>query len=37
MQTYGISDGSVKRALAALRDDGLIETIKGRGSYVTKR
>jgi GntR family transcriptional regulator len=34
MQTYGVSDGTVKRALGQLREEGLIKTIVGRGSYV---
>ncbi len=33
MQTYGVSDGTVKRALRELRDGGLIRTYQGRGSY----
>jgi DNA-binding GntR family transcriptional regulator len=37
MQTYGVSDGSVKRAIAALRDDGLVKSITGRGTYVVER
>jgi GntR family transcriptional regulator len=36
MQTYGLSDGTVKRALGTLRDEGLIQTIPGRGSYVSE-
>ena len=34
MQTYGVSDGTVKHALAQLREEGLIKTVQGRGSYV---
>ncbi len=34
MQTYGVSDGTVKHALAQLREEGLIRTVQGRGSYV---
>jgi GntR family transcriptional regulator len=34
MQTYEVSDGTVKRALAELRREGLIVTYQGKGSYV---
>jgi GntR family transcriptional regulator len=37
MQTYGVSDGTVKRAISALRDEGLVQTIPGRGTYVVDR
>jgi GntR family transcriptional regulator len=33
MQTYGVSDGTVKRALVALREENLIVTYQGRGSF----
>ena len=33
MQTYGVSDGTVKRAMRELREQGLIKTYQGRGSY----
>jgi DNA-binding GntR family transcriptional regulator len=36
MQLYGVSDGTVKRAIRALRDEGLVSTVPGRGSYVTQ-
>jgi len=35
MQTYGVSDGTVKRAMRQLREEGLIRTYQGRGSYKT--
>lgn len=33
MQTYGVSDGTVKRALVQLREGSLIVTYQGRGSF----
>jgi DNA-binding GntR family transcriptional regulator len=33
MQTYDVSDGTVKRAMRALREEGRIKTYQGRGSY----
>ena len=37
MQTYEVSDGTVKRAVAALREEGLVQTVRGRGVFVVKR
>jgi GntR family transcriptional regulator len=34
-QTYGIAGGTVDKALAVLRGEGLVKTVKGRGIYVT--
>jgi GntR family transcriptional regulator len=33
MQTYEVSDGTVKRALAQLRQEGLVASVPGRGTY----
>ena len=32
---YGVSYGTVRRAMEVLRDRGLITTIHGRGTFVT--
>jgi GntR family transcriptional regulator len=34
-QTYDVGRDTVRAALAVLRDEGLITTIKGRGSFVS--
>lgn len=33
-QQYEVADGTVKRALAKLREEGLADSIPGRGWYV---
>lgn len=33
-QEYGVSTGTVQRALGALRDEGLITSWQGRGAFV---
>ena len=33
---YGVSYGTIRRAMEVLRDRGLITTIHGRGTFVTK-
>jgi GntR family transcriptional regulator len=33
-QQYGVSDGTVKRAMQVLRDEGLVRTVRGKGIYV---
>jgi GntR family transcriptional regulator len=33
-QEYGVSRGTIRRALAVLRDEDLIVTIAGRGTLV---
>jgi DNA-binding GntR family transcriptional regulator len=34
---YGVSYDTIRRATAALRERGLIETVHGRGTYVARR
>jgi GntR family transcriptional regulator len=32
-QEYGMARGTIRRAIEVLRDDGLIVTVQGRGSF----
>jgi DNA-binding GntR family transcriptional regulator len=34
---YQVSDGTIQAALRVLREEGLIESFHGRGSFVTKQ
>ena len=36
-QTYGIADGTIQKALAILKAEGLVRTVRGRGVFVTPR
>jgi GntR family transcriptional regulator len=36
-QTYGVARGTVRQAMRALRERGLIVTIQARGSFVAER
>jgi len=33
----GLARGTIRKAIAALRDEGLIVTTRGKGSYVAER
>ena len=33
-QEFGVARGTIRKAIALLRDEGLIVTVAGRGSYV---
>jgi GntR family transcriptional regulator len=33
-QTYGVSRGTARRAVEVLREEGLVVTVPGKGSYV---
>ncbi len=37
MQEYSVAGGTVDKAIAILRDEGLVRTVIGRGIYVTPR
>ena len=37
MQTYDVAKGTVEKALAVLRAEGLARTVPGRGVYVVER
>jgi GntR family transcriptional regulator len=35
-QRYGLARGTIRKAIGVLRDDGLIITVRGKGSYVAE-
>ena len=35
-QQYGVAGGTIDKAIAILRDEGLVRTVIGRGIYVTR-
>ena len=37
VQEYGIARGTARRAIEVLRDEGLVITVQGRGTYVRPR
>ncbi len=37
MQEYGLAHGTVRKAVAVLREEGRVQTTPGWGSYVTER
>ena len=37
LQEYGVARGTSRKAVELLRDEGLIITVRGRGSYVKPR
>jgi GntR family transcriptional regulator len=37
VQEYGIARGTARRAIEVLRDQGLVVTVQGRGTYVKPR
>jgi GntR family transcriptional regulator len=36
-QEYGVARGTVRHAIAILRDEGLVVTVPGRGNFVAER
>jgi GntR family transcriptional regulator len=37
MQEHGVAGGTIDKAIAILRDEGLVRTVTGRGIYVVER
>lgn len=37
VQQYGIADGTVKKAIKVLKDEGLVIGVPGKGTFATER
>lgn len=37
VQRYGVARGTVRHAIEVLRDEGLVVTVQGRGTFVVTR
>jgi GntR family transcriptional regulator len=36
VQEFGVADGTVQKAIKVLRDEGLVVSVRGKGSYVRR-
>lgn len=36
VQEYGVADGTVKKAINVLREEGLVVSVQGKGTFVSR-